>query len=85
MTKASRMAHKREDHLKDLSPPRRFFQNKISHLNTFKVLQIQCLHIVSHSQPQKDHDFPMLLDTTKDQLRFHCFHQKRRYLDDFQV
>jgi hypothetical protein len=84
-TKASRMAHMREDRLKDLSQPRHFFQSKTSPLNTFKVLQIQCLHRVLHNQQQKGHDSPMLLSTTKDQLRFHCFHQKRRYLDDYQV
>lgn len=84
-TKILRMVHMIEDRLKDLSQPRHFLQSRISHLNTFKVLQIQCLHRVWHNQQHKGHGYPMLLSTTKDQLRFHCFHQKLRYLDDYQV
>jgi hypothetical protein len=84
-TKASHMVRTREDRLKDLSQPIHFFQSKICRLNTFKVFQIQYLHRVLHNQQQKGHDFPMLLNTTKDQLHFHCYRRKRRYLDDFRV
>ena len=80
---SSHTAHNSKGHLMDCYQPTSFQTSKNWFQELSKGFQIQYHRRALHSQQQKDLYYHGTPDTIQGQPHFHCFHRKRKCLDDW--